>query len=125
MEFNQAATSTVVQTVLGTPKSTSSDYQLDPDGVWTATQWLSMAIDRSRVTLRGGLQSTQVAEEKLPRLDAMRCRLVCGHSGPELMTHHAIASLGTCNALIPVGHTRMSQKLVSMENIYMKKTKKT
>ena len=43
--------------------------------------------------------------------------MVCGHSGPELMTHHANGSLGTCNAFILVGH---SYKNVTRPRLYRK-----
>ena len=43
--------------------------------------------------------------------------MVCGHSGPEQMTHHANGSLGTCNAFILVGH---SYKNVTRPRLYRK-----
>ena len=50
-----------------------------------------------------------------PGRDAVH--MVCGHSGPELMTHHANGSLGTCNAFILVGH---SYKNVTRPRLYRK-----
>ena len=106
MEFNWRRPKLFVGHYFGTPKSTSSDYQLDQCPAGTTS---FHGLEPSKASHRQfpcdpgrRLQATQLAEIKLPCLDVVHGSGWPGTQADDLAT----ASLGTCNILTPVGYTQ-------------------